>query len=157
MDHLGDRNELGLRVRERPQIGDGPLLDPLGDIGEPRSHGAQVRSVVGDLVHRRHVHAVDVGELAEHLLTTAVGPPRELPVEDDGIDLGDDLLAIAQHHQIEEIGDGLGVVGAMSTGDDQRMFRSALGSPHRYPCEVDHVEEIRIGQFRRQVEADDIE
>ncbi|CAB4948545.1 unannotated protein [freshwater metagenome] len=45
----------------------------------------------------------------------------------------------------------------MSTGDDQRVLRSAVGAAHRHAGEINHVEKVRVGELGRKVEADEIE
>ena len=96
-------------------------------------------------------------QLSKNVFATSISAAGLLPVPDDLIDLGNDLFAIAQDHKIEEIGDGLGVVGAMPPGDDQRMLRSTVGASHWYASQINHVEQVRVGEFSRKVESDEIE
>ena len=154
---LGDRHQLVLRVREVGQVGHRALLDLGGHVRVAGGDRHEGRALVGALVHGGHVDAGDVGELPQHVLPAAVGAPRRLPPREDLGDLADDLLAVTQHDEVEEVGDGLGVVGAVATGRDERVLGAAVSRPHGHTGQVDHVEQVRVGQLGREVEPDDVE
>ena len=65
------------------------------------------------------------GELAEQRLASR--PAGGLPVADDLGDLTDDLLAVAEHGHIDEVGERLRVERAVPTDHDQRMLRATVG------------------------------
>jgi hypothetical protein len=156
---LGQRDELVARVRPLGEVRDGALLDPLGHVRVAGRDGADAAAValVGDLVHRRHVHALDPRELTEHALAAALGAARGLPSGDHLGDLGDDLFAVAQHDEVEEVGERLGVVGAVPARGHQRVLGAALGGPHRHARQIDAVEEVGVGQLGGQVEGEHVE
>ena len=93
------------------------------------------------LVERRHVDALDAGQGPEHV--DPVGAAAGLPGTDDLVDLADDLFAVAQHHEVEEVGDGLGVVGGVTTGAHEGVLGGAIGAADGMPA--------RSRQFRRFV------
>ena len=104
---LDERHELTLRVRPLGEIGDGALVDDRGNVGEARPHLGDVRAVVVDVVHRRHVHARDRRELAQHRLATRAAA---LPRADDVGDLADDLFAVADDERVDVLRERLRVV-----------------------------------------------
>ena len=149
----GTKRTLG--VRPLPQISHGALVDGGWHVGEPGLDRRQDRSVVGHLVHRRHVHALDLGEVAQHRV--AIGAPAANPGADDLGDLADDLFALTQHHEIDEVGQRLGVERGVTADDHQRVLRSAVLGPDRHPGQVDHLEHVGEDQLRRQVEGQQVE
>ena len=82
---------------------------------------------------------------------------RGLPGGEHLGDLAHGLLAVAEHHEVEEGGDGLGVVGAVAAGADEQVVAAAVGGPDRAAGQVDHVEEVRVRQLGREVEGQDVE
>ncbi len=99
---LDERHELVLRVRPLGEVGDGALVDALGHVGEPRAHLGDERTVVLDLVHRRHVDARD-RRSSRSTPSRAVRPARFHAPDDLG-DLADGLLAVADHERVDEVG-----------------------------------------------------
>ncbi len=85
------------------------------------------------------------------------GATTGLPGRHDLGDLGHDLLAVAQHHEIQEVGDRLGVVGAVPAGRHERVLGTPVGRPHRHTGEVDAVQHVRVDELGRQVESDQVE
>ena len=73
MYDLGDWNKLRLGIRELSEVGDGALLYSFGDIGVSRSNGNKIGALVGDVIHRRHIHANDVRQLAKNVFSAAFG------------------------------------------------------------------------------------
>ena len=86
-----------------------------------------------------------------------VGATGRLPGCDGLVDLADHLLAVAQHHEVEEVGERLGVVGGVATGADQRVRGGAVGGADGHAGEVDAVEDVRVDELGREVEGDEVE
>ena len=91
----------------------------------------------------------------------SASPPSTGPVRHPGgqhlVELADDLLAIAQHEAVDEVGQGFGVEGAVAAGHHQRVPERTVGASHRHPGQIDQVEDVGIGQLGREVEGQDIE
>ena len=79
VDDLGQRDELVLRVRPLPEVGDRALVDGRRDVGEPWRDRGDRRAVVGHLVQRRHVHARHLGEVAQHGVAIGATAARSTP------------------------------------------------------------------------------
>jgi hypothetical protein len=62
------------------------------------------------------------------VLARSFGAPRSLPLADDLGDLADDLFAVAEDDQVDEVGEGLGVVGAVTADDHERVLGAAVGA-----------------------------
>ena len=79
--HLGERHELVAGVgpvgRGRRSCASRPARGRRGSGGVT---ARMVAPLVGDLVHRRDVHALDVGQLAQDGLAAALGAARRLPL-----------------------------------------------------------------------------
>ncbi len=58
---------------------------------------------------------------------------------------------------IDEIGEGLGIERAGTADDDQRMRCIAVLPPAGNPRQVEHVENVAVGEFVLQGKADDVE
>ena len=155
MDDLGQRDELALGVRPLPEIGDRPLVDGGRHVRVAGCDGDDGRTVVGDVVHRRHVDARHLGELVQDRL--AVGAPAADPRPDDLGDLADDLLALAEHDDVDEVGERLGVERGVPADDDERVLRPPVSRSHRHARKVDHVEEVGEHQLRGEVERQQVE
>ncbi len=91
------------------------------------------------------------------MLAGAVGASGGLPVAHHLGDLGDDLFAVAEHDQVDEVGDRLRVVGAVAPHHDERVLGPSVGGTDRDARQVDAVEEVRVGELGRQVEAQQVE
>ena len=157
VDHLGEGDELVLGIRPRGQVGDGPLLHPLRDVGEPGLDRDDARAVVGHVVEGGHVHPGHAGQLPQHAFPAAGGLARGLPPPEHLGDLPHRLLPVAQHHEVEVVGQRLGVVGAVAPGTHQRGVVGPIGRPHRHPGQIDAVEHVGVGELGREVEGDHVE
>ena len=120
--HLGEGHELLLRVGPVGQVGDGALLDDGrgGRVDRHRGLEPPVGQVAG-LVEAGDVHALDPGQRPQDV--DALGPTAGDPRRDGLVDLAHDLLAVAEHDEVEEVGQRLGVVGGVATGADERVAR----------------------------------
>ena len=83
--------------------------------------------------------------------------PRRLPVTHDLGDLGDDLLALAEHGDVDEVGERLGIERAVAADDHERSLGSAIGGVHRHAGQVDHLEHVRVDELGGEVEGEDVE
>ena len=157
MNDLGERHQLLLGIRPVGQVGDGALFDALGHVREAWCDRPQPWAVVGDLVHRRHVHARDGRQGPQHGLSRPGRSPGRLPLPHHVRDLADRFFAVTHHEQVDEVGEGLGVESAVAPGDDQQVLRDPVGGPHRHPGEVDAVEDVCVDELGRQVEGQQVE
>jgi hypothetical protein len=153
--HLGQGHQLAARVGPVGEVGDGPLLHHLGRLGPHGLHGDEVGAVVAGLVGGGHVHPGQAAERAQDLPPVAAA--GALPVAHHLGDLRDRLLAVAEDDDVEEVGDGLRVVGAVAARDDQRVLGPAIGGSHGHAGEVHAVQQVGVGELRRQVERQQVE
>ena len=129
----------------------------IGGRGGIDRHGGLESAVceVPGFVEGRHVHALDASEGSQDV--EPVGATSRLPGCDGRVDLADHLLAVAQHHEVEEVGERLRVVGGVATGPDQRLRCGAIGRSDGHPGEIDAVEDVRVDELGREVEGDEVE
>jgi len=112
------------------------------------------------LEQRRDVHAGQPGQLQQQ---PAPGLARVPGLGQAQENLGQQGLAVAQDHQVEEGRGGLGVAGAAAPGHDQRrsLAQGRLRRPVRgaegNPRQVEHVQHVGEAQFVRHVEAHGVE
>ena len=154
---LGQRDELVLGVGPVGQVGDRALGHLGGHIRVARRDGHEGGAVVGGLVHRGDVDTRDRGQGPEHALAAARSAPSRLPVPHDLGDLADGLLAVADHEEVDEVGQWLGVVRAVAPGADEGVLRGPRRRPDRDAGEVDAVQDVRVDELGRQVEGQHVE
>ena len=87
----------------------------------------------------------------------ALGPATADPGRDDLGDLADDLLALTEHDDIDEVGERLGVERGMPADHHERVLRPPIRRPHGDPGEVDHLQEVGEDELGRQVERQEVE
>ncbi len=75
----------------------------------------------------------------------------------DLVDLAHHLLAVAEHEAVHEVGQRLGVEGAVAAGHHDRVVDGAVGGPHRHPGQVDEIEHVGVDELGRQVEGQHVE
>ena len=107
------------------------------------------------MAHRvggRHVDALESREGSEHLpaASGAMGGHG-------GGDLPHHLLAVSQHEEVHEVGQRLGVEGAVPTRADQQVVTRTVGGAHGHAGQIDEVQHVRVDQFRGEVEGQDVE
>ena len=162
MDHLDERHQLLAWIGPRTQVGDRPLLDPSGRVRIPGRYARQSPgTVVGHVVTGRHVHAVDPRQRPQQVGAPGSPVRRAVPgaaeIDQHIVDLSHDLLAVTEDEAVDEVGQRLGVEGAVPTGHHQRMIVGTVGAPDRHPGQVDEVEDVRVDELGRQIEGDDVE
>ena len=143
MDDLGHRDELLLGIRPIGEVGDGALFGLLGHVGVPGSHGSEELAVVFDLIHRWDIDALDLRELSEQ----ALGCRRSCRCASTRRRVGDvtdDFFAVAEHGQVDEVGDRFGVVGAMTTDCDEWIGIGTPSRVDRHAGKIDAVDEVRV-------------
>ena len=154
--HLGQRHELLLGVGPVGQIGHRALLDHGGHVAVARLDGHQPAALVDGLVHGRHVDPGHPGQGPQHPGAPACSA-RRLPVPHHLGDVAHRLLAVAEHREVEEVGQRLGVVGAVAPGADQRIRVVPGSSPDGHTREIDAVQHVGVGELGREVEGDHVE
>ena len=137
-------------------LGDSPIdlrRSRLVEDAKSREHACRI--VLGR-IKGRHVDARNPRSAAQEA-ASAVRPPRLLPCDQSVAHLDDDFLAVAEHEEVEEVGDRLRIVYARAAADDEGLLVRALRRMERQPCEVKHVERVRDEKFVLQREAKDVE
>ena len=66
-------------------------------------------------------------------------------------------FAVTDDERVDEVGERLGVEGAVAAGDDERGVVPGRCSAHRDPGEVDAVQHVGVDELGRQVEGEDVE
>ena len=155
MDYFGERNQLMSGVGPVGKVGDRPLFDYFLHSRIMGSDGGQPVAGEGDPVQRRHINSGHGGQPEVHLV--AVAPPSSLPCGDDLGDFPNHLLAVAQHRGVNEVGQRLGVVGAVSTDNDQRVGRRPISGSDRHTRQVNALKQVRVEEFGREVESQHVE
>ena len=116
--------------------------DALGHLGGRAvlrgdgGHGAVL--VVCDIVEAGNVDAVQPGGGPQQLLLAPPLPPGGAVQLHQ---LHRQVLALAQAHKVDEVGDGLGVVHGGAAGDDQRRKAGALRRVQRDARQIQHVQD----------------
>ena len=129
-----------LGIGPRAQVGDGPLLDPLGCLGEPGGGAEQGGQGDQDPTRRttssysaraRGLRPRDLGQARRRPDAPRPVPPPFPAEMRPRRDLADHLLAVPEDEGVDEIGQRLGVEGAVAPGDHQRVPGAAFGAAHR--------------------------
>ena len=109
--------------------------------------------VIAHLVERGDIHAFDLRRRDEKVLLT---PALALCLAVQIGKLEHDLLAVADHEQVDEVCQRLGIVGARAAaGDDMLEFR-AIPCQHGHATKIEHVGNVGKGQLILQRESNDI-
>ena len=141
------RHDGFLQKRRRVEIlGDAPIdlrRSRLVEDAKPREHACRI--VLGR-IKGRHVDARNPRSAAQEA-ASAVRPPRLLPCDQSVTHFCNDLLAVAEHEEVEEVGDRLRIVYARAAADDEGLLVRALRRMEPQPCEVKHIERIRNEKF----------
>ncbi len=146
---VDERNDLTGGEGRRLQVWSEASPDASGCTVRRGDASDWARSLAGGMVEGRYVNALYRGQRLERLRT--VSESRRFR------DLEDCLLPFPDQEGVEEVGHWLGIHRAGPTPDDQRMVRGAIGRPHRKAAQIQHVQDVGIGQLVRQSETDDIE
>ena len=150
--HEGHDRLLGLR--HQVQVGDDAADDALV-AGLERLVARD--GAVGGVVHaeeRRHVHAGDLGQHPEQIFARGSAVP---PGRDRVADLVHHLLALADDEGVEEVGDGLGVVGAGAAAEHQRILAPAVLRVQGDASEVQHRQHGGVAELELEGEPEDVE
>ena len=93
---------------------------------------------------------------ASRLRRLVPGNLLPLRLTDRRRNLQDRLLAVTEENGVEEVGQRFGVVGAGTAPDDQRGAFAPVRGTKRNPAQFQHVQDIGIGEFVLEGEADNI-
>ena len=109
--------------------------------------------VVRDIVQAGDVHAVQLGGGPEELrLAPALPAGGAVQLHQ----LHRQVLPLPQAHQVDEIGDGLGVIHGRAAGDDQRGQPGALRGMERDMGQVQHIQNGGEGHLVAHGEGHDV-
>ena len=120
-----------------------------------RDHRAQRRTVVLDVVHRGHVHAVDRGEIVQHRFARRAAPRFHAPTTSAISPMTSSPSPITNASTYSASGSGLYVQWPPAI--TMRMLGCAVLVAHRHAGEVDEVEQVRVDELGRQVEREHVE
>ena len=115
-----------------------------GPVGHDRLDGAV--GGVDDVVELRDVDVAADREPAQQLVAAA-GAVLGLPLADDLGDREHDLLAVAEHGGVEEVGDRLGVERRVAAGEHDRVVVAAVDRVQRDAGEVEGVEHVGVAEL----------
>ena len=126
------------------------------------SHSRDRRDQPAVLVRRRveggHVHPLQPGQRAQQRTALALGGRRRRqPGAQHLVDLAHDLLTVAQDEGVDEVGQRLGVEGAVAAGHDERVGAAAVRRVQGEAGQVDQVQDVRVDQLGREVEGQHVE
>ena len=113
-------------------------------------------------IERRHIDAGHLGQVAQQVAAAEAGGA---PLGHHQADFGQHLLTVAQHDEIEEGREGLGVAGGGgATGKDQWRRRrisqgqiTAIGGADRDLRQLQHREDVGGAELITEREAEDVE
>ncbi|MPM52592.1 hypothetical protein SDC9_99352 [bioreactor metagenome] len=80
-----------------------------------------------------------------------------MPGADDLAEPQHRLLAIAQHRDVDEIGDRFGIAGAVPADHHDRVIDGSVRAAQRDTCQVEGVQQVGVAQFGRQADTEHIE
>jgi hypothetical protein len=137
------------------QVRDERALHRVGRVGVTGLHHqeAGVRREHG-LVERGHVQPAQLGQRHQALTARHASITQGRPGEHDLGQLG---LAVADQEHVDERRDGLRVCGHGAARDDQRVGLPALVRPARDATQVQHLQDVGVGELELQREAHDVE
>ena len=111
---------------------------------------------VRHVVELRDVDPAADREAAQQLVAAA-GLALGLPLAHDLGDRQHDLLAVAEHGGVDEVGDRLGVEGGVAAGEHDRVVVGAIGRVQRDAGEVERVEHVGVAELGGEAQAEDVE
>ena len=157
VDRLGQRHQGLLRVRPLVEVHDRVLGDAVRDPVPVGRHplDAAVGQVV-DVVKPWYVDISGLGEPEQQLLATARAA-LGLEGAGDGGDVENCLLAVAENCGVDEVGDRLGVEGAVPADEDDRVVVRPWPGVERDAGEVERVEHVGVAQLGAEADAEDVE
>jgi hypothetical protein len=146
-------NDVGRGQRHAVEVAQDALVDDARQLRTHRVDRHQPAALaVAGRVQRRDV---DARHLRERIEQRAALAPIPAPVHI--ADLADRFLAVAEQHGVEEFGQRFRIERARAAGDHQRVARPAIGGAQRHAAEVEHGQEIGVGELVLETEPDDVE
>ena len=138
------------------QVADHAGLDLLGNVvAGPADLEDRAVLAVDRLVEPRDVGPLDAARDPGQLVLAR--QPRALHRLPQVADDGQARLAVADHEQVDERREQLGVLGARAAGDHQRVVRAAVLGVERDPAQVEHRQHVRVADLVLERKAQDIE
>ena len=122
-----------------------------------RHGGRQASLGVRRLVERGDVDALEPGQAAAQRVARALALRLRQPLAHHLVDLAHHFLAVAQHEGVDEVGQRLGVEGAVPAGQHQRVAGTALGRVQGNAGQVDEVDHVGVDELGREVEGEHVE
>ena len=154
----------GFDVGHQPHgvVGHGRGRSPLNPSRGAWLERLDAHPIGAGAIQRGHVHARHLGQIAQQLPARMAGSAS---LSHHQADLRQQLLAIAEGHEVKEGGEGLRVAGGGgAAGKDQRWrIRvsqgqvAAIGCPDRDAGQLQHLEDVGAAQFVAEREAQDVE
>ncbi len=111
---------------------------------------------VRDVVELGHVHRAAGGQPQQQAVASS-RPPLELPLPDHVGDPQRDLLAVAQHGRVEEVGDRLRVERGVPAGQHDRVVLAPIDRVQRDPGQIESVQHVGVAEFGGEAEAEHVE
>jgi hypothetical protein len=102
----------------------------------------------------RDVHPLDPGEPRKEIRP---GSALFFPLFDERDDLEHRFLAVPDEEGVEEGGHGSGVQGAHAPGHHEGVLLRSVLRQEGDPGEVEHREDVRVGEFVAQGESEEVE
>ena len=157
MHCLGQRDQRFPRIRPEVKVHDRVLADLPRDAGPVRDDPLDTAvGEIGHVVEPRDVHTATRGEPQQQPVAAAWAA-RVLPLANDFGDGEDDLLAVAQHGGVDELGDRFRVERRVSPGDDHRVFVAPVDRLDRDACQLERSEHVRVTELGGEGDAEKIE
>ena len=124
----------------------------------PRPAGRFVARLVAGRARRRRAPGTGPQQgLPSDRTVTGAGPLGALDRGHHLVDLPHRLLAVPEHEAVHEVGQGLGIEGAVPAGHHHRVVGGAVGGVDRDPGQVDQIEDVGVDQLGGQIEGQDVE
>ena len=149
MHGLDERYDLMRRERSGVEVGNEPPGDVRGSAIQRRHCTERAEAGRRVSVERRDIHPLDLRKAIQR--GSAVLECRGFR------DLDDSVLAFADQDSVEERRQRLRVHRPWASPDHERIARPAIGRAHRHSREVEHVEDVGVGQLIGQRDANGVE
>jgi hypothetical protein len=152
---LAVRHDDPIRERVRVEVHHDPAQHRVRRVGVA-GHGNREadRRLVLEVVQRRGVDPLDAAELLDAHVARGARALELLQLVEE---LGDQLLAVADEHEVDEVRERLDVENHRAADDHQRIVLAAARRALRDAREVEHLEHVGERHLVLQREADHVE
>ena len=144
----------GLHKSRRKRLDNAALDDGRGSRVGGLEGGEMAELVVARFVEGGDVDAGHGEQVAQ---AGGAGGAFALPGADKLGNLDDGVFALPEDKGVDEGGEGLGVEGAAAAGDNDGVVLAAVAGAWGNTREVEHVEDVGVGQLVLEGEAEDVE